>query len=115
MKDPNLIIDFELTAIKDISVLFSFEMMDLAKLPNGIHGYYAACDDEDWLTPTQISKELTDNFFGVVLSKTPLPLEENGTLPIDPGFDLDLFNSGMLFDRAIFKTKRGGLTCRTIV
>lgn len=94
MKDPNLIIDFELTTIKDIPVLFSFEIMDFDKLPEGIHGYYAACDDEDWLTPTNISKGITDNFFGVVLSKEPLPLEENGILTIDPGFDLDLFNAG---------------------
>lgn len=94
MKDPNLIIDFELSTVQDIPALFSFEVMDFEKLPSGIYGYYVVYDDDDWLTPTRISKGLTDNFFGVVLSKEPLPLEKNGTMSIDPGFDLDLFNSG---------------------
>lgn len=93
MKGPELITDFELTTLKDIPALFSFEMLDFEKLPEGVHGYFVSHEDDDWLTPTSIGERLPDNFFGVVLSKTPLPMEENGILPIDPGMDLCLINS----------------------
>ena len=94
MKDPNIITDFELTTVKDIPILFSFEMLDLDKLPQGIFGYTVSYDEDDWLTPVSLCKGLTDNFFGTVLSKTPLPIEENRILPIDPGMDLCLITSG---------------------
>ena len=94
MKDHEFINDFELTTIKNIPVLFSFEMLDLDKLPQNIFGYTVAFDEDDWLTPVSLCKGLTDNFFGTVLSKTPLPMEANGTRPIDPSMDLCLFNSG---------------------
>ena len=94
MKDPELITDFELTTVKDVPVLFSFEMLDLDKLQHGIFGYTVACDEDDWLTPVSLCKGLSDNFFGMVISKTPLPMKENGILPIDPGMDLCLINSG---------------------
>jgi len=94
VKDPELINDFELTTVKDIPVLFSFEMLDMDNLPQGIFGYTVAYDEDDWLTPVSLCKGLTDNFFGVVISKTPLPIEANGILPIDHGMDLCLINSG---------------------
>lgn len=94
MKDPSIITDFELTTLKDIPVLFSFEMLDLDKLPQGIYGYTVAYDEDDWLMPVSLCKDLTDNFFGTVLSKTAISLEANGILPINPGMDLCLINSG---------------------
>lgn len=91
MNDPNKITDFELTTVKGISILFSFDMLDFDKLPEGIYGYNISYMEENWMVPISISSGPTDRFFGALLSNAPLPLEA-GALIIDPGEDLRLFN-----------------------
>lgn len=67
-------------------MLFKPYRIDRQTVPDGVHMYEVRHSDEDWGEPCEIANGILVNFFGTLLSRKPLSLEDT-YLEINPEED----------------------------
>lgn len=69
-------VSWEVIELLDELCLFVDERINRASVPKGLYLYEVRHADEDWGEPVEIAEGILVNFFGTILSKKELPLEE---------------------------------------
>lgn len=63
-----------------IECQFNDMRIERSSVPQGLYHYEVAGDDDSGGDPVRVAKGILVNFFGTLISKTPLPLDETGKL-----------------------------------
>lgn len=69
-------VSWEVIELLDELCLFVDERINRASVPKGLYLYEVRHADDDWGEPVEIAEGILVNFFGTILSKKELPLEE---------------------------------------
>lgn len=68
----------EAVEIFEIPGLFSVKRIDRAAIPKGMYAYDLQASKEDWGQPCRIARQITERYFGTVLTASPVSLPESG-------------------------------------
>lgn len=68
----------EAVEIFEIPGLFSVKRIDRAAIPKGMYAYDLQASKEDWNRPCRIAHQITERYFGTVLTASPVALPESG-------------------------------------
>ncbi len=76
---------FQKVSVCDIPCDFSDQRIDRSTVPEGRYQYEVADDDESQGEPSRIKRCIMVNFFGTLISDTPLPLGNGSALWLQDG------------------------------
>lgn len=68
----------ETVEIFEIPGLFSAKRIDRTAIPKGMYAYDLQTSKEDWSQPCRIAYQITEGYFGTVLTASPVALPESG-------------------------------------
>ena len=89
MKPNAMSVTYDLITVLDKLVLFTDLRIDKDTVPDGVYLYEIRDDDETCGEPVQIAESIKVNFFGTILTTTPIDLPADGKLDIDPDKDIN--------------------------
>ena len=70
--------------IFEIPGLFSVKRIDRVAIPKGMYAYDLQASKEDWGQPCRIGYQITERYFGTVLTASPVALPESGYCEAGP-------------------------------
>lgn len=103
---------FERVTVLGKPALFTCCRTDHKTVPNGLHIYDVRHDDDQQGEPVQIARWVMVNHWGTLLTKEPLPLEENALgnnayLDIDPENDWNYEGIGCSIEEFLRESGNG--------
>lgn len=78
-------VHFQEVNVCGIECQFNDMRIERSSVPLGMYHYEVAGDDDSGGDPVRVAKGILVNFFGTLISRTPLPLDETGKLWLEEG------------------------------